>query len=80
MDFPASVAPFILRGISLIGIDSVMRPKVDRIQAWQRLGELVEQSYLDKISTEINLEQVINAADELMAGNIRGRVVVNCQQ
>ncbi|MGO2129501.1 MAG: acrylyl-CoA reductase (NADPH) [Pseudoalteromonas prydzensis] len=80
MDFPASVAPFILRGISLIGIDSVMRPKVDRIQAWQRLGELVEQSYLDKISTEINLAQVINAADELMAGNIRGRVVVNCQQ
>ena len=80
MDFPASVAPFILRGISLIGIDSVMRPKVDRIQAWQRLGELVEQSYLDKISTEINLEHVINAADELMAGNIRGRVVVNCQQ
>lgn len=80
MDFPASVAPFILRGISLIGIDSVMRPKVDRIQAWQRLGELVEHSYLDKISTEINLEQVINAADELMAGNIRGRVVVNCQQ
>ncbi|MFU2508846.1 MDR family oxidoreductase [Pseudoalteromonas sp. ASV78] len=80
MDFPASVAPFILRGISLLGIDSVMRPKVDRIQAWQRLGELVEQSYLDKISTEINLAQVINAADELMTGNIRGRVVVNCQQ
>ena len=79
MDFPASVAPFILRGISLIGIDSVMRPKIDRIQAWQRLGELVEQSYLDKISTEINLDDVVNAANELMAGNIRGRVVVNCQ-
>ncbi|HEA15600.1 MAG TPA: oxidoreductase [Pseudoalteromonas prydzensis] len=79
MDFPASVAPFILRGISLLGIDSVMRPKIDRIQAWQRLGELVEQSYLDKISTEINLAQVINAADELMTGNIRGRVMVNCQ-
>ena len=79
MDFPASVAPFILRGISLIGIDSVMRPKIDRIEAWHRLGELVEQSYLDKISTEINLEDVVNAANELMAGNIRGRVVVNCQ-
>ena len=80
MDFPASVAPFILRGISLIGIDSVMRPKIDRIQAWQRLGELVEQNYLDKISTEIGLDEVVSAANELMAGNIRGRVVVNCQQ
>ncbi len=80
MDFPASVAPFILRGISLIGIDSVMRPKIDRVQAWQRLGELVEQNYLDKISSEIGLDEVVSAASELMAGNIRGRVVVNCQQ
>ncbi|KAA1160594.1 oxidoreductase [Pseudoalteromonas fuliginea] len=79
MDLPASVAPFILRGVSLIGIDSVMRPKVDRIEAWDRLAKLVSADYLDKISTEISLEHVINNAEQLMQGKIRGRVVVNCQ-
>ncbi|GAA60380.1 alcohol dehydrogenase [Pseudoalteromonas sp. BSi20652] len=79
MDLPASVAPFILRGVSLIGIDSVMRPKADRIEAWDRLAKLVSADYLDKISTEISLEDVINNAEQLMQGKIRGRVVVNCQ-
>ncbi|TMO80370.1 alcohol dehydrogenase [Pseudoalteromonas sp. S3776] len=79
MDLPASVAPFILRGVSLIGIDSVMRPKKDRIEAWDRLASLVKADYLDKISTEITLEQVIENAEQLMDGKIRGRVVVNCQ-
>ncbi|MGO2181343.1 MAG: acrylyl-CoA reductase (NADPH) [Pseudoalteromonas nigrifaciens] len=79
MDLPGSVAPFILRGIRLIGIDSVMRPKADRIEAWDRLASLVAADYLDKISTEITLEQVIDNAEQLMKGKIRGRVVVNCQ-
>lgn len=79
MDLPASVAPFILRGVSLIGIDSVMRPRADRIEAWDRLAKLVNADYLDKISTEITLEQVIDNAERLMEGKIRGRVVVNCQ-
>ncbi len=79
MDLPASVAPFILRGVSLIGIDSVMRPKKDRVEAWGRLASLVKADYLDKISTEITLEQVIENAEQLMEGKIRGRVVVNCQ-
>ena len=79
MDLPASVAPFILRGVSLIGIDSVMRPKADRIEAWDRLAKLVSADYLDKISTEISLEHVIDNAELLMQGKIRGRVVVNCQ-
>lgn len=79
MDLPGSVAPFILRGIRLIGIDSVMRPKADRIEAWDRLASLVVADYLDKISTEITLEQVIDNAEQLMEGKIRGRVVVNCQ-
>lgn len=79
MDLPASVAPFILRGVSLIGIDSVMRPKADRIEAWDRLAKLVSADYLDKISTEISLEHVIDNAERLMQGKIRGRVVVNCQ-
>ncbi|WP_166420332.1 MDR family oxidoreductase [Pseudoalteromonas sp. Z1A8] len=79
MDLPGSVAPFILRGVSLIGIDSVMRPKADRIEAWDRLAKLVSADYLDKISTEITLDQVIDNAEQLMEGKIRGRVVVNCQ-
>jgi len=79
MDLPASVAPFILRGISLMGIDSVMRPKADRVEAWARLASLVSSDYLDKISTEITLDQVIENAEQLMQGQIRGRVVVNCQ-
>lgn len=79
MDLPASVAPFILRGVSLIGIDSVMRPKADRIEAWDRLAKLVNADYLNKISTEISLEHAIDNAELLMQGKIRGRVVVNCQ-
>ncbi|MBB1287830.1 oxidoreductase [Pseudoalteromonas sp. SR43-6] len=79
MDLPASVAPFILRGVSLLGIDSVMRPKADRIEAWDRLAKLVSADYLDKISTEISLEYVIDNAELLMQGKIRGRIVVNCQ-
>ena len=79
MDLSASVAPFILRGISLMGIDSVMRPKADRVEAWDRLASLVSSDYLDKISTEITLDQVIENAEQLMQGQIRGRVVVNCQ-
>ena len=79
MDLPASVAPFILRGVSLIGIDSVMRPKADRIEAWDRLAKLVSADYLNKISTEISLEHAIDNAELLMQGKIRGRVVVNCQ-
>ncbi|ASM49961.1 alcohol dehydrogenase [Pseudoalteromonas espejiana DSM 9414] len=79
MDLPASVAPFILRGVSLIGIDSVMRPKADRVEAWDKLATLVKADYLDKISTEITLDQVVENAQQLMEGKIRGRVVVNCQ-
>ncbi len=80
MDFPATVAPFILRGISLMGIDSVMRAKVDRIEAWQRLSELVEAQYLDTISQEIPLCEAIDNAEALLKGEIRGRVVVNCKE
>ena len=79
MDFPATVAPFILRGISLMGIDSVMRPKADRIEAWQRLSELVESQYLDTISQEVPLSDAVANAEALLKGEIRGRVVVNCK-
>ncbi|SBS25017.1 Acrylyl-CoA reductase AcuI [Marinomonas spartinae] len=77
MDFPASVAPFILRGIKLIGIDSVMRPLEDRIEAWERLGELLQPEDFATISHEITLDEVVETAHALMNGNVRGRIVVN---
>jgi acrylyl-CoA reductase (NADPH) len=77
MDFPSTVAPFILRGVTLAGVDSVQRPREDRIAAWQRLSSLVDAELLNSISREITLEQVIETANELMAGKVRGRVVVD---
>jgi len=77
MDFPASVAPFILRGVKLIGIDSVMRPKADRIEAWQRLSELLQPEDFDLISEEIGLDDVIQTAYKLLDGKVRGRVIVS---
>lgn len=77
MDFPASVAPFILRGVSLLGIDSVMAPKARRITAWERLSRDLDPSALESIATEISLAESINAADQLMDGTVRGRIVVD---
>lgn len=76
MDLPASVAPFILRGVTLAGIDSVMRPREDRLEAWRRLGELLAPDQLDAITRTIALEEAVEAADDLLAGRIRGRLVV----
>ncbi|PHR86816.1 MAG: alcohol dehydrogenase [Moritella sp.] len=77
MDFPASVAPFILRGITLAGIDSVMRPLADREEAWARLADILTDDDFTSIGTEISLDEAVTAAHELMAGKVRGRVVVN---
>ncbi len=77
MDFPASVAPFILRGVTLAGIDSVMRPLEDRIEAWQRLGDILEPSVFEDISADISLSDAVDVATDLIAGKVRGRVVVN---
>jgi acrylyl-CoA reductase (NADPH) len=77
MDFPASVAPFILRGITLKGIDSVMRPIADRVEAWERLATILTADDFADISTVIGLEDVIQTAGQLLAGKVRGRVVVN---
>ncbi len=76
MDLPTSVAPFILRGVSLIGIDSVMRPKADRQTAWQRLESDLDRGKLADITGEIGLAQVIGAARDIVEGRIRGRIVV----
>lgn len=77
MDFPASVAPFILRGVTLAGIDSVMRPRADRLEAWSRLARDLDLSMLKEITREISLNEVIQTASQLLAGEVRGRVVVN---
>ena len=77
MDFPASVAPFILRGITLKGIDSVMRPIADRVEAWERLATILTQDDFTDISTVIGLDQVIQTAGQLLEGKVRGRVVVD---
>jgi len=77
MDLPSTVMPFILRGITLAGIDSVMRPTADRIEAWDRLATILEAGVFDDIAKEISLEQTIETAEQLIAGKVRGRVVVN---
>jgi acrylyl-CoA reductase (NADPH) len=76
MDFPASVAPFILRGITLYGIDSVMAPLAKREEAWARLAQDLDVAKLDAITSEIALEDAIGVAADLLAGTVRGRVVV----
>jgi acrylyl-CoA reductase (NADPH) len=80
MDFPATVAPFILRGVTLVGIDSVMRPIEDRVEAWQRLSEILDPAVYEDISTDIGLNDVISTAEALMAGTVRGRVVVDIKR
>jgi len=77
LDFPASVAPFILRGVRLIGIDSVMAPAAKRIAAWQRLASDLDPAKLDAITSEITLADALARAPEILAGKVRGRLVVN---
>ena len=77
MDFPATVAPFILRGVTLAGIDSVMCPRPDRLEAWRRLGIDLDIAKLEMIGNEIALADAIPAAAKLINGEIRGRVIVD---
>ena len=77
MDFPASVAPFILRGITLVGIDSVMRPRADRLEAWRRLSRDLELQRLEMLTEEIALSQAVERAGQFLEGRIRGRIVVD---
>ncbi|MER8885307.1 MDR family oxidoreductase [Mesorhizobium sp. M0408] len=77
MDLPASVAPFILRGVSLLGIDSVMAPKAVRLEAWRRIGADLDHAKLASLSTSIGFDGIIGAAHDIVEGKIRGRVVVD---
>lgn len=76
MDLPSSVAPFILRGVSLLGIDSVMCPIELRKQAWARLATDLDAGKLSEMTQEVSLDQVIDAGTKLLAGQVRGRTVV----
>jgi len=78
LDLPGSVAPFILRGVTLAGVDSVMCPKPLRQQAWQRLGQLLDDALLNQITTVIPLRDVHQGAQDLLDGKVRGRLVVDC--
>ena len=75
-DLPGSVMPFILRGITLAGIDSVMAPLTLREQAWQRLARDLDSALLERITQEIALDAAVARAHDLMAGRVRGRIVV----
>ena len=77
MDFPTTVIPFILRGVSLVGIDSVMCPKSKRLDAWHRLEKDLDISKLGNIANEIGLSETIITAEKLLAGEIRGRIIVD---
>ncbi len=76
MDLPASVAPFILRGVTLIGIDSVMCPKPERLDAWQHLAKELDMDRLETMITEVAFGDVIETAPKFLSGEIRGRIVV----
>lgn len=76
-DFPATVMPFILRGVRLLGVDSVMAPKVARLAAWERLARDLDPASIDVIGAEIGLSDAISSAADLLAGKVRGRIIVD---
>jgi acrylyl-CoA reductase (NADPH) len=76
MDLPTTVMPFILRGVTLAGVDSVMAPLSRRQQAWDRLARDLDIAKLESMIDEVSLDDAIAKAHDLMAGKVRGRVVV----
>lgn len=76
-DLPATVMPFILRGVALLGVDSVMAPKALRMEAWRRLSADLDAAKLDAITTTIGFDDIVGAAHDILDGKIRGRVVVD---
>jgi acrylyl-CoA reductase (NADPH) len=76
MDLPSSVAPFILRGVSLLGIDSVMCPHVIRREAWNRLASDLDRVKLATMTTQVGLNGVFAAAKAILEGQVRGRIVI----
>jgi acrylyl-CoA reductase (NADPH) len=78
-DLPTTVMPFILRGVALLGVDSVMAARERRIEAWDRIASQLDHKKLDALTTTIGFDDIIAAANEIVAGKIRGRVIVDMQ-
>jgi acrylyl-CoA reductase (NADPH) len=76
-DLPATVLPFILRDVTLVGVDSVMAPRERRQVAWRRLASDLDLSKLDKMTTKVTLNDVASVAEQIVAGKTRGRVVID---
>jgi len=76
-DLPATVMPFILRSVTLAGVDSVMCPRPRRLEAWQRLASDFDTAHLDRMTRDITLPEALAIAPDLLAGQVRGRVVVD---
>lgn len=76
MDLPLTVAPFILRGVSLLGVDSAMCPKEERVEAWNRLAQLIDVTRLESVVSEYPLSEAIDAAHALMDGKAHGRILI----
>lgn len=79
-DLPTTVMPFILRGVALLGVDSVMAPRARRIEAWNRIASDLDMAKLEAITKTIGFDDVIGAAHDILDGKIRGRVVVDMKR
>jgi acrylyl-CoA reductase (NADPH) len=77
MDLPATVAPFILRGVSLVGINSVLTPMPERQAAWDRIERSIDRDRLRGLAREIGLADAVALSPRLLAGELRGRLVVD---
>jgi acrylyl-CoA reductase (NADPH) len=76
-DLPATVMPFILRGVSLLGIDSVMAPRDRRIEAWRRIADSLDMTKLESVTKVIGFDEIIGSAQAIIDGKVRGRLVVD---
>jgi acrylyl-CoA reductase (NADPH) len=76
-DLATTVLPFLLRGVNLLGIDSVMRPKASRIAAWERLGRDLPLDKLDALTSRAGLKDLPDLADKILHGQVRGRLVID---
>jgi acrylyl-CoA reductase (NADPH) len=80
MDLPVTVMPFILRGVTLAGVDSVTCPTPKRVEAWHRLATDLDAELLEEMSTEVALEEVLDLAERQLRGEIRGRTIVRVRR
>ena len=79
-DFPGTVMPFILRGVILVGIDSVYCPKEKRLEAWRRLSQDLDTDHLTKMSKVIGLSEIVDTADAMLKGAVKGRLIVDVRR